>query len=205
MSNWKIQVSSCSLWYSVSLKTRLCLYGPLVEWWGSCELKAVWNGLDLIYLMKLLYYSWCQSKMNQLVGIREEKNLKIYEQLFLQVRTPETGADKSSRHLWKAKEGYLSLTTCRQTSKLKDPGAVSKFSCLLSGEEEPNLWSCMRTYLQFLGHKGNDGYLSWMYLFLNINDPSVYRDSSKAGNRTENTIYIPISNFDTDAGIQKNL
>lgn len=42
-----------------------------------------------------------------------------------------------------------------------------------------------------------------MYLFLNINDPSVYRDSSKAGNRTENTIYIPISIFDTDAGIQK--
>lgn len=88
MSNWKIQVSSCSLCYSVSLKTRLCLYDPLVKWRGSCELKAVWNGLDLIYLIKLLYYSWCQSKMNQLVGIREEKNLKIYEQLFLQIRTP---------------------------------------------------------------------------------------------------------------------
>lgn len=31
MSNHKIQGSSRSLWYSVSLKTRLCLYNPVVE------------------------------------------------------------------------------------------------------------------------------------------------------------------------------
>lgn len=80
---------------------------------------------------------------------------------------------------------------------------VSEYDYLMGQKLHMTLYEVLFANCWWPYYGWNDGNLSWIHLLLNIGEPSVCSNTSKARIKTQNTIYVAISIFDTGSDTHK--